>query len=105
MSKRFGGLARGRGARLRDRTGRSRSGSSGRNGAGKTTLFALIAGEVVVAEGAILLEGVRIEAVAHRTDERGLGLGRTYQRLEVFPEMTVLEHLLVALGAHRGSTA
>ena len=31
-----------------------------------------------------------------------LGIGRTYQRIEVFPDMTVREHLLVAERARRG---
>ena len=73
----------------------------GPNGAGKTTVFAMIAGELEADAGSVSLEGVDpSEAPAFRRGR--LGIARTYQRLEVFPEMTVLEHLLVAESAHRG---
>ena len=74
----------------------------GPNGAGKTTLFGLIVGELDLDAGEISLEGRRIDELAPHQRAR-LGIGRTYQRLEVFPEMTVLDHLLFALSAHRGS--
>jgi len=75
----------------------------GPNGAGKTTVFAMIAGEIETDEGHVELDGRSLdELAAHQRARRGIA--RTYQRLEVFPEMTVLEHLLVAQTAHRGST-
>ena len=102
VSRRFGGLHAVEGVSLEIAAG-ERVGLIGPNGAGKTTLFALIAGELELDEGTISLGGRRIEQLPPNRRAR-LGLARTYQRLEVFPEMTVLEHLLVALGAHRGST-
>jgi branched-chain amino acid transport system ATP-binding protein len=102
LTKRFGGLVAVDDASLEIAPG-ERVGLIGPNGAGKTTLFALIAGEVEADDGQILLDGERIEELApHKRARRGIA--RTYQRLEVFPEMTVREHLLVALSAHRGST-
>lgn len=100
LTKRFGGLIA-----VEDVSFSIDPGASialiGPNGAGKTTVFAMIAGELEVQAGAVLLEDVDVsDAPAFRRGR--LGIARTYQRLEVFPEMTVLEHLLVAQSAHRG---
>jgi branched-chain amino acid transport system ATP-binding protein len=101
VSKRFGGLRAVEDVSLEIAVG-ERVGLIGPNGAGKTTLFGLIAGELDADAGEIFLEGRRIDELAPHKRAR-LGIGRTYQRLEVFPEMTVLDHLLFALSAHRGS--
>ncbi len=67
----------------------------GPNGAGKTTLFNCIAGTVRPSSGEILLEGARIEREpAHARLRRGLG--RTFQIPRPFPQMTLIENLLVA---------
>jgi branched-chain amino acid transport system ATP-binding protein len=102
VSRRFGGLHAVEEVSLTIAAG-ERVGLIGPNGAGKTTLFALIAGELEIDAGSISLEGRRVDPLPPNRRAR-LGIARTYQRLEVFPEMTVLEHLLVALSAHRGST-
>ena len=102
LSKRFGGLVAVDAVNLTIDAD-ERVALIGPNGAGKTTLFGLIAGELEVDEGSILLDGEAIEKMPPNRRARR-GIGRTYQRLEVFPEMTVREHLLVALSAHRGST-
>ncbi len=66
----------------------------GPNGAGKTTLFNMIAGVTAPDDGAIAFEGERIdglppEAVAQR------GIGRTFQIVRPFPELTVEENVLI----------
>jgi branched-chain amino acid transport system ATP-binding protein len=72
----------------------------GSNGAGKTTLFRLIAGELSIDSGQIRFEGVRLSA---RADARSRqGIGRTFQLVELFGGLSVLDHLLVSLQAHEG---
>jgi branched-chain amino acid transport system ATP-binding protein len=67
----------------------------GPNGAGKTTLFNCIAGTVRPSAGEIVLEGAQIEREpAHARLRRGLG--RTFQIPRPFPQMTLIENLLVA---------
>ena len=67
----------------------------GPNGAGKTTLFNCIAGTVRPSAGQILLGGAAIEREpAHA--RLGRGLGRTFQIPRPFPQMTLVENLLVA---------
>jgi len=72
----------------------------GANGAGKTTLFRMIAGELPLSAGSISFEGSplppRMDARARR------GIARTFQLVELFGGLTVLDHLLVALQAHDG---
>jgi len=69
----------------------------GPNGAGKTTLFNCITRLYPVASGSIAFAGKRIEAVPARQIV-ALGIARTFQNLGIYPEMTVLENVL--LGAH-----
>jgi branched-chain amino acid transport system ATP-binding protein len=72
----------------------------GPNGAGKTTLFNCICGQLHPQRGSIELAGE--ELLEMPTFKRArLGIGRTYQRVEIFPDMTVRDHLLVAERASR----
>ncbi len=74
------------------------TGCIGPNGAGKTTLFNAITGMVPTAEGGITLGTLPLGTLpAHA--RAGLGVVRTFQNLEIFPNMTVLENVLV--GCHR----
>ena len=68
----------------------------GANGAGKTTLFDLIAGDIPVSQGRIEFHGEDItnQSVANRV---ALGLRRTYQMARIFPQLTVLENLIIAI--------
>ena len=70
----------------------------GPNGAGKTTLFKVMTGEVAGSTGKILLGGADISHQAADVRVR-LGLGRTFQIVRVFAELTVMENLVVAIEA------
>ncbi len=70
----------------------------GPNGAGKTTLFNLISGQYIPTSGQVLLNGKDITKmdVAKRTN---LGIGRSFQLTNIFPSLTVLENVRLALQA------
>jgi branched-chain amino acid transport system ATP-binding protein len=74
----------------------------GPNGAGKTTLFNVITGIFPPNGGAIALNGMSIEGRKAREIAR-LGVSRTFQNVEVFGRMTVLENVMV--GRHIQSRA
>jgi len=66
----------------------------GPNGSGKTTLFNCITGLERPEAGTIVFEGQRIDGwKPHRVAQRGVG--RTFQVIRVFPELTALENLMV----------
>jgi branched-chain amino acid transport system ATP-binding protein len=97
VSKTFGGIAAVSGVSFEVARGES-LGLVGPNGAGKTTLFNCVCGQLRPDRGRIELDGRQL--VDMPTFERArLGIGRTYQRVEVFPDMTVRDHLVVAVRA------
>ena len=71
----------------------------GPNGAGKTSLLNCITGYYKPQEGQILFNGENITPLTthHLTK---LGIGRTYQNIELFPGMTVLSNMLLARHIH-----
>lgn len=73
----------------------------GPNGAGKTTLFNCIGGQLNHESGSIEFKGIPVSGLPNFKRAR-MGMGRTYQRIEVFPDLTVYQHLLVAERARRG---
>ncbi len=73
----------------------------GPNGAGKTTLFNCVAGHLRPDAGSILLAGVPI-ARKPAADCFGAGLARTFQIPRPFPEMSVLENVMVAPAGQSG---
>ncbi|HTJ72744.1 MAG TPA: ATP-binding cassette domain-containing protein [Actinospica sp.] len=76
------------------------TGLVGANGAGKSTLFDVVCGRLRARRGRVLLGGRDITRTPTHRRAR-LGLGRTYQRLEVFGSLSVAENLLVAARAAR----
>jgi ABC-type branched-subunit amino acid transport system ATPase component len=71
------------------------TGLVGPNGAGKTTLFAILSGLMRPKSGRVTLDGHDVTRASPQRRTR-MGLARTFQRLELFGEMTVREHLVVA---------
>ena len=68
----------------------------GPNGAGKTTFFNVVSGVFKPSGGEVLFDGSRISgSLPHRIASRGLT--RTFQNLQLFSEMTVLENVMVGM--------
>ena len=73
----------------------------GPNGAGKSTFFNLITGHLPADGGRVLLDGRDITGQPpHRICR--MGIGRSFQRTNIFPKLTVFENLQAAFLAHRG---
>jgi branched-chain amino acid transport system ATP-binding protein len=73
----------------------------GPNGAGKSTLFNLITGHLQPDTGRVTLDGRDITGIApHRIC--GMGLGRSFQRTNIFPRLSVFENLQGAFLVHYG---
>jgi len=72
-----------------------RHGLIGPNGAGKTTLFNIIAGELVPDAGAVRLAGTDVTRLTPDRRAR-LGLARSFQRNNLFTDLTVRENLAIA---------
>src|SRR5215510_8886086 len=69
----------------------------GPNGAGKTTLFNCMTGYHTADEGSIVFKGRPLHGI--KSHERAvLGMSRTFQNIRLFPQMTVLENVM--LGRH-----
>jgi len=77
----------------------TRLGIIGPNGAGKTTTFNMIAGFYKPTAGSIEFEGRRISGLSpHRISQ--LGIGRTFQNVRAFRELTVYDHVMAGAIAH-----
>jgi branched-chain amino acid transport system ATP-binding protein len=93
LSKRFGGVAAVDHVSFTLEAGRI-YGLIGPNGSGKTTLFNCITGLEPLDGGELRFRGERIDGLpSHRIARRGIG--RTFQVIRVFPELTALENLVV----------
>ncbi|MGH8739987.1 MAG: ABC transporter ATP-binding protein [Burkholderiales bacterium] len=74
----------------------------GPNGSGKSTLFNCILGQLAPSSGEVHVDGRAITG-KRPCDLNRLGIGRTFQLLQVFPELTVRENLVLAGQEHQGS--
>ncbi len=93
VTKQFGGVTAVNGCSFALEPGRIFS-LIGPNGSGKTTLFNLVTGVERCDEGEIRLKGARIDRLPpHEIALKGVG--RTFQIVRIFPQMSALENLLV----------
>jgi branched-chain amino acid transport system ATP-binding protein len=74
----------------------------GPNGSGKTTLFNSMLGQITPDSGRIELKGRDVSGLGPLQLNR-LGVGRTFQTLQVFGKMTVRDNLIVAAQEHQGN--
>ncbi|PIT80460.1 ABC transporter ATP-binding protein [Limnohabitans sp. JirII-31] len=74
----------------------------GPNGSGKTTLFNSMLGQITPDQGKIELKGQDVTRLGPLELNR-MGVGRTFQTLQVFGKMTVRDNLIVAAQEHQGT--
>src|SRR5215831_3759966 len=72
----------------------------GPNGAGKTTFFRLVSGEMAPSAGRVVFDGADITGLPQHRVCR-LGIAKSYQITNIFPHLTVLENVRVAVQGHR----
>jgi len=100
LNQRFGGITALEDISFSVRKGEI-TGVIGPNGAGKTTLFNIVTGIYTQTSGTVSLEGSDISSLpAEKLASKGLV--RTFQNIELFGNMTVLENVM--LGLHTGSS-
>ncbi|MBP8145687.1 MAG: ABC transporter ATP-binding protein, partial [Inhella sp.] len=73
----------------------------GPNGAGKTTYFNLISGQLPATQGEVWLDGENLSRLSAPLRTRK-GLGRAFQLTQLFPMLTVLENVRLAVQARAG---
>ncbi len=100
VGKRFGGLQALSRVSLTLKTGEI-LGLIGPNGAGKTTLFAVISGFLTPDEGSVRLNGRELVGLPPHEICR-LGLARTFQIVQPFPHLSVLENVMVGAFNRQG---
>ena len=73
----------------------------GPNGAGKTTYFNLISGQLAATAGEVLLEGTDITRLSAPVRTRA-GIGRAFQLTNLFPGLSVMENVRLAIQSQAG---
>jgi branched-chain amino acid transport system ATP-binding protein len=101
LSKSFGGLQAVRDVTFKIMPG-DRKAIIGPNGAGKTTLFNLITGIFPSSSGRVLLYGKDITTMPNHR-RTAMGMARTFQITSLFPRLTVLDNVLLAIEGLKSS--
>jgi branched-chain amino acid transport system ATP-binding protein len=94
LTRRFGGFTALNGVDIAVRAGEIR-GLIGPNGAGKSTLIDVLSGRAPHRDGQVLLDGKDISRLTPQ-QRRKRGLARSFQRTNIFPELTVEQQLHIA---------
>ncbi|MCW5688436.1 MAG: ABC transporter ATP-binding protein [Pseudolabrys sp.] len=101
LSKRFGGIVAVDNVSFTVNDG-DILGIIGPNGSGKSTLFNCVLGQLMPTEGSVRIDGQ--ESTGMRPcDLNRLGVSRTFQLLQVFPQLSVRDNLILAGQEHQGS--
>lgn len=101
--KRFGGITAVGGVSFEVGEGEI-LGIIGPNGCGKSTLFNCILGQLTPNEGQVHVDG-KLTTGLRPCELNRLGVSRTFQLLQVFPQLTVRENLILSGQEHRGTMA
>jgi branched-chain amino acid transport system ATP-binding protein len=101
LEKHFGGIVAVAGVSFEVRAGEI-LGIIGPNGSGKSTLFNCILGQLAPSAGDVHLDGRTVTGM-RPCDLNRLGVSRTFQLLQIFPQLTVRENLILAGQEHLGT--
>jgi branched-chain amino acid transport system ATP-binding protein len=101
ISKHFGGVTAVDGVSFKVYEGEI-LGIIGPNGSGKSTLFNCVLGQLQPSEGSIRVDGQDVAGL-RPCDLNRLGVSRTFQLLQVFPQLSVRDNLILAGQEHEGS--
>jgi branched-chain amino acid transport system ATP-binding protein len=103
LRKSFGGITAVDGVSFEVREGEI-LGIIGPNGSGKSTLFNCVLGQLTPSEGEVRIDGKPTTGM-RPCDLNRLGVSRTFQLLQVFPQLSVRDNLILAGQEHQGSMA
>ncbi|MCW5694262.1 MAG: ABC transporter ATP-binding protein [Pseudolabrys sp.] len=101
LSKRFGGIVAVDNVSFTVNDG-DILGIIGPNGSGKSTLFNCVLGQLIPTEGSVRIDGQDSTGM-RPCDLNRLGVSRTFQLLQVFPQLSVRDNLILAGQEHQGS--
>jgi branched-chain amino acid transport system ATP-binding protein len=101
LCKSFGGITAVNGVSFEVRKGEI-LGIIGPNGSGKSTLFNCVLGQLSPTSGEVRIEGRRTTGM-RPCDLTRLGVSRTFQLLQVFPQLSVRDNLILAGQEHQGT--
>jgi branched-chain amino acid transport system ATP-binding protein len=101
LRKSFGGITAVNGVSFEVRDGEI-LGIIGPNGSGKSTLFNCVLGQLQPTEGEVRVDG-KVTTGMRPCDINRLGVSRTFQLLQVFPQLSVRDNLILAGQEHQGS--